>query len=319
MTGLAQTVDRLALFADPSRVRLAMLLAREPMSVAELTSVTELAQSRVSTHLARLRDAGLLRDEKRGASTRYALDEATMPEDVRALWQLVAARVEDRVIEADRQRADAVVRARRDNGWPERVAGEMERHYSPGRTWEALARALAGLVTLGDVLDVGSGDGTVAELLAPRAKSYTCLDASEAMIAAARKRLASCDNVRFVVADGERVPERDARFDAVLLFHVLTQTTRPAAMLAEAARLVRPGGVVCVATLAAHAHAELTAPYGHHNAGFTPKALRRLLDKTGLAVTSCELTSRERKPPYFEVLTALAHRPRTNGKNGPTR
>ena len=73
-------------------------------------------------------------------------------------------------------------RAERAAGWPDAVAGEMERHWSPGRNWESLARAVAGLVRLGDVVDIGSGDGSVAQLLGARAKSWTCVDRSERVL-----------------------------------------------------------------------------------------------------------------------------------------
>jgi ArsR family transcriptional regulator len=82
----------------------------------------------------------------------------------------------------------------------------MERHYSPGRTWEATARAFLGLVQLGDVLDGGSGDGTIAQLLAPRARSITCLDRSPRVLAAARARLARVSTVRYLLGELEAIP-----------------------------------------------------------------------------------------------------------------
>src|SRR5689334_23079439 len=159
MTSLAGTVDLLHLFGDPSRVRLTSLLARHELSVAELTTITDLAQSRVSTHLAKLREAGVLRDRRAGASTLYALNDAAMPPEAKRVWTMVREQTRDAVIEKDAERADQVVSAReRETSWPERVAGQMERHYSPGRTWESMARGLVGLLRLGDVLDAGSGD-----------------------------------------------------------------------------------------------------------------------------------------------------------------
>jgi ArsR family transcriptional regulator len=156
-------VSMLQTFADATRVRLLGLLADGELTVAELTSITELSQSRVSTHLGRLKESGLLRDRRVGTSTYYALREDTMPEEARSLWRLIHDVVGDSVIEGDRKRKKALLRARA-GSWPDAVAGEMERHYSPGRTWDATARGLLGIARFGDVLDVGGGDGALTEL-----------------------------------------------------------------------------------------------------------------------------------------------------------
>jgi hypothetical protein len=167
------------------------LLEEEQLTVAELVTITELAQSSVSTHLGKLREAGLLRDCRLGASTLYSLNDGNMPRDAKLVWSLVRGEIKDAVLDGDKGRCADVVKAReRTSAWPDAVAGQMERHYSPGRTWEATARGLVGLMHLGDVLDAGSGDGTMAQLLAPRAKSVTCLDRNEKMVEAARGRLA---------------------------------------------------------------------------------------------------------------------------------
>src|SRR5579884_1174521 len=189
------------------------------------------------------------------------------------------------------------------------VAGEMERHYSPGRTWEAVARAFVGLVALGDVLDAGAGDGAIAELLAPRARRITCLDRNARMVAAARMRLARASNVDVVRGDVTAIPAADAAFDQVLLLNVLTSVATPAAALAEVARVLRPGGQLVLVTLDAHTHATVTAAYGHVHAGFRPAALRRMLARAGLAVERCAVTSRERRQPHFQVITAFAQKP----------
>lgn len=305
MPNLATTVDLLHLFGDPTRVRLMALLAREELSVAELTNVTQLPQSRVSTHLGKLREADVLRDRRVGPSTFYALNDASMPDDARHVWSLVESRVDDAVIEGDRKRCEAVLRARNGNGrWPDVVAGEMERHYSPGRTWEAMARGFAALMSLGDVLDVGAGDGTIAEMIAPRARSYVALDVSEKLVAAARARLG--ERVRCVVGDGHALPFEDDTFDHVLLFNVLASAESPQKVLREAARVSR--GSVVVVTLDAHEYASVTAGYHHVHAGFRPATLRKHLEKAGLTVESCEVTSRERRAPHFAVVTAVARK-----------
>jgi ArsR family transcriptional regulator len=307
---LETTTDLFHLFGEPTRVRLAALLARHELTVAELTAVTDLAQSRVSTHLGKLKEAGVLRDRRNGASTFYALNESAMPPEARKVWELLERDVADAVLDGDRRRCEALVRAReRRAAWPDAVAGQMERHYSPGRTWEATARAFLGLVRLGDVLDAGSGDGTIAQLLAPRARSLTCLDRSEKMLAAARIRLAGLGNVRFLRGDLHGIPAAGASFDHVLLFNVLTHAEAPVRVLAEAARVLRAGGGLTLVTLDAHRHEEVTSAYGHVQPGFKPGALRAWLKRAGLEVERCEVTSRERRQPHFDVLTAFARKP----------
>lgn len=310
MTTIGTTVDALQLLGEPTRVRLMALLEGRELTVAELVAVTQLAQSSVSTHLGRLREAGVVRDRKAGPSTYYALNDGAMPAHARKVWQLLRSEVRDATIDGDRRRCDDVVRSRdRAARWPDAVAGEMERHWSPGRTWESLARAMVGLVELGDVLDVGSGDGTVAQLLASRARSWTCVDRSERMIEAARARLERRDNVRFEVADAGSLPMRDGSFDAVLALHVLTQLANPAAAVAECARVLRPGAALVLATLDAHQSADVTSAYGDVHAGFAPSALRRMLSRARLHVGACEVTSRDKRTPHFRVVTAFARKP----------
>jgi ArsR family transcriptional regulator len=218
--------------------------------------------------------------------------------------------LDDRVLATDASRRVDVVRARTDAAaWPDLVAGRMEHHYSPGRTWEATARGFLGLMHLGDVLDVGSGDGVMAQLLAPRSRSVTCLDRSDKVLAAARERLARVSNIRFAHGDMHDVPLADASFDHVLMFNVLTYASQPDGAVAEAFRLLRPGGELAVVTLDEHEHVEVSSAYHHVNGGFAPERLRALLERAGFELSLCEVSSRERRKPYFQVVTAFARRP----------
>lgn len=312
MRTLAQSTSLLSLLSDATRVRLLALLAGEELSVAELVKITELAQSRVSTHLAKLRDAGLLTSRRKGASTLHRAS-SVMPEGAKEIWSLVEAQLDDPLIGADRRRCRELVRAR-DKAWPDAVAGQMERHYSPGRTWEATARAFLGLSRFGDVLDAGSGDGTLAALIAPLARTVTCLDRSETVLEAAGHRLREQENVSFVEGDLLELPFDDGSFDHVMLFNVLTYTDRPARAIVEAARVLRAEGRLVAVTLEAHPHEEITAAYGHLVPGFETKTLRRHLLRAGLCVDRCEVTSRERRKPHFRVISAFAQKPSAQKK-----
>jgi ArsR family transcriptional regulator len=290
------------------------LLSEAELSVAEICRVTELSQSRVSGHLARLREGGLAAARARGSSNLYRVDEAQLPPDGLALLQLFAKRLADSVLDGDRRRLRETLRARTGGEtWPESIAGEMERHYSPGRTWEALGNALFTLLDLGDVLDVGCGDGHLASLLDGRCARYVGVDVSEKVIDAARRReqrrtgrSTAKHEVRFEVADMHSLPLPDASVDVVLMLHVLGYAADPKRALAEATRVLRPGGRAVVSTLLEHPHADVTARYGHVNAGVQPDALRRLLRRAGMTPQFCEITSRERRAPHFQVLTAIA-------------
>lgn len=305
---LAATSALLRLLSDPTRVRLLALLEREELTVAELSSVLRLAQPRVSTHLAKLKEADLVRDRRAGVSAYYRFN-GELPAREEALLRALKESVDDAVLRNDDDRLPGVLAQRAGaEGWADSVAGDMERHYSPGRTWEALARAMTQLVETGDVLDIASGDGVLAELLAPRARSIVCVDASERVVGAARARLKSLPNVSVELGDMHALDLGERRFDLVLLMHALTYTERPAAVLTEAARLLRPGGRLLAATLGRHAHRTTVEPFDHRNLGFKPDELRDYARKAGFEVIACERATKERRPPHFEVVTLLARK-----------
>jgi len=299
----------LRVLADPTRVRLLALLEREELTVAELASVTRLAQPRVSTHLAKLKEAALVHDRRAGVSAYYRFSDDLDGAEA-ALWRALCEGTDDPLLRQDAERLPAVLAMRAaDQNWADSVAGDMERHYSPGRTWEAMARATLPLLVPGDVLDIASGDGVLAELLAPHAKSYVCVDASERVVSAARERLKPHRNVRVLIGDMHALKLPDASFDLALLMQALTYSDRPAAAVAEAARLLRPGGRLVVTSLARHEHRDAVEPYGHANLGFTTRELVKMAEKAKLKVSSCEAVTREKRAPHFEVLSMHAVKP----------
>ncbi|HET6395996.1 MAG TPA: metalloregulator ArsR/SmtB family transcription factor [Pseudoxanthomonas sp.] len=301
---------RLKVFADATRVRLLALLELEELTVAELSSITRLAQPRVSTHLARLKEAGLVRDRRAGVSAYYRFDETALDPAQRALWQALSTGSDDPLLRQDAERLPAVLAARAaDQNWADSVAGDMERHYSPGRTWEALARSALPLMETGDVLDIASGDGVLAELLAPHAKRYVCIDTSARVVAAASERLRRLANVEVREGDMHALPFREGSFDLVVLMHALTYSARPAQAVAEAARVLRRGGRLLLTSLARHEHRSVVEAYGHVNLGFAEKELRRFAEKAGLQVATLETVTRERRPPHFEVISLIGSKP----------
>jgi len=309
MASLADTSESLRLLADTNRLRLLALLQAEELTVAELVRVTGMTQSRVSTHLGRLREAGLVHDRRAGNATFYRAREGKTAGPARALWEQVRVAADDPLLETDAARVRVVLSERSGRAeWADGVAGSMERRYSPGRTWESALRSLLGLLRLGAVLDIASGDCAIAELLAPRAATVTCLDHSPAVLEVGRHRLRAFAHARFVLGDMQAIPLPSASFDQVLLLASLMLARDPARAVREAARVLRPGGVLVANALASHRHAERAAEWGHVHPGFTPRALRAMAEDAGLAVELCEVTSRERRVPHFEVVTLHARR-----------
>lgn len=301
---------RLKVLADATRVRLLALLEREELTVAELSSITRLAQPRVSTHLAKLKEAGLVRDRRAGVSAYYRFDEEAMDAPQRSLWRTLREGSDDPLLRQDAERIPDVLAARAaDANWADSVAGDMERHYSPGRTWEAMARSALPLLAPGSVLDIASGDGVLAELLAPHSREYVCVDASSRVVTAASDRLRRFPNVQVREGDMHALPFPDGHFDLVVLMHALTYAARPAVAVAEAARVLRPGGRLLLSSLAKHEHRAAVEAYGHVNLGFSDKDLRRFVEKAGLLIATSETVTREKRPPHFEVISIIGTKP----------
>jgi ArsR family transcriptional regulator len=283
---LAEATSLLRLLSDSTRVRLLALLRREELTVAEISSVLGLAQPRVSTHLAKLKEAGLVRDRRAGVSAYYRINDAEADGAAELLGALEQG-VDDALLESDAQRLPAVLARRaRERGWADSVAGDMERHYSPGRTWEALARSALPLMEAGDVLDIASGDGVLA----------------------ASERLRKLENVEVREGDMHALPFGAAQFDLVVLMHALTYSEHPAQAVLEAARVLRPGGRLLLTSLARHEHRQVVEAYGHVNLGFTEKELQKFVAKAGLDIISSEAVTRERRPPHFEVIALMARK-----------
>ena len=300
----------LKVLADPTRVRLLALLEHEEITVAELASTTGLAQPRVSTHLAKLKEFDLVRDRRSGVSSYYRFNDKDLEPAEHSLWQALRSGTDDPLLKQDFERLSLVLARRAaDQNWPDTVAGDMERHYSPGRTWEALARTALPLISPGEVLDVASGDGVLAELFAPYAKRYVCVDSSPKVVLAAAERLKKWPTVSVMKADMHELPFGAAQFDLVLMMHALSYTKKPALVIEEAARVLKPKGQLLLSCLMKHGHRSVVEPFGHENLGFSQKELIRHAEKSGLTVKHCEVVSRERRAPHFEILMLLAEKP----------
>jgi ubiquinone/menaquinone biosynthesis C-methylase UbiE len=110
-------------------------------------------------------------------------------------------------------------------------------------------------------------------------------------------------------ADMHALPFEADSFDLVVLMHALTYAAKPAHAVAEAARVLKPGGRLLLSSLARHEHRAVVEAYGHANLGFSAKELKRFVEKAGLKVQAADTVTREKRPPHFEVISLIASRP----------
>ena len=281
--------------ADPTRLRIMRLLSAMELAVGEIAQVLGQSQPRVSRHVRILCDAGLAERRKEGSWVflRSAIGEDRAPPLGSAAARLLAAAERDDAVFAARCGEDrrhlAAIRAARETSaeaYFARHATEWDRlrllHSPDGPVEVALAAAL-GEDDLGALLDVGTGTGRIAELLAPRAARVTGLDKSPEMLRIARARLQNfpADTIELVQGDFLALPFADGSFDTVLFHQVLHYAQAPEGVLAEAARVVRPGGAIAVVDFAAHDREELRERHAHARLGFSDEQMLALLCDAG--------------------------------------
>jgi ArsR family transcriptional regulator len=276
--------------AEPTRLRILALAARGAFCVTEFTEILGQSQPRLSRHLRLLCEAGVLVRLREGANAWFGLPPEDSPGFSLARAVLEKLPESDEVLAADRRQAARVLaeRARAATVTFERKGAEWDEMGALGLPADAVEAALLGLLpqgNLGRALDIGTGTGRLLELLAPRLASGLGVDASRAMLALARARLARPGLTHCAVrlADMYRLPLPDGGFDLVLLHMVLHHAEDPAAALAEAARVLRPGGRLLLVDLAPHDNAEALHRLAHRWPGFSGEAMRGLLTEAGLA------------------------------------
>jgi ArsR family transcriptional regulator len=297
--------------ADPNRLRILLLLKAEELSVAELQEILVMGQSTISTHLSQLKQAGLVEDRRIGKNSLYRLTTGN-GNDVLAD---PLARAQKEIPEAvhDRATARRVVKKRQDKmrAFFDSVAGRLGKDYVPGKSWKALAEALLKLMPPMVIADLGAGDGSFSLLLAQNATKVIAVDSSAKMIEFAREqaRRHHVKNVDYRLGDMEELPIDDESVDLVFFSQSLHHALHPQNAIAEAARILRPGGRIAILDLAKHRFEEAREMYADEWLGFSETELESMLQYAGFQIPQTSIIYKDEKPPHFQTLLAVAHKP----------
>ena len=270
--------------AEPTRLRLLALAGRGAFCVMEFTEILGQSQPRLSRHLRLLVEAGVMERVREGANVWF-----TLPPDTGLVQDLLTRLpADDPVLESDRRQAARVLaeRARIASDSFRKQGAEWDEAHALALPVEAIEQAVltAAGPAPGRLLDIGTGTGQLLALLAPRLERGLGVDASRAMLALARSRLAKPELAHCAVrqADMYRLPLPNGGFDTAVLQMVLHYAEDPAAAVTEAARVLRPGGRLLVVDLLHHDRTELLDRLAHRWPGFHDGTIRALLEDAGL-------------------------------------
>jgi ubiquinone/menaquinone biosynthesis C-methylase UbiE len=289
MSARVPIAEHFQALADPSRVRILALLRTMELSVGELAQVLGQSQPRVSRHVKILADSGLLDRHKEGSWVFLAL---TGGDRVDALFRLIDVWLDPQsreVLAADAVRL-AAVRADRAEAAARYFAAHAEvwdsirsLHVAESAVERAIKAAL-GDQPIGRLLDIGTGTGRMIELLGPSASKALGVDRSSEMLRLARVKLdkAGIADASLRQADMYALPLGDHSADSVVVHQVLHYAQAPAAAVAEAARVLRPGGRLLVVDFAAHEREDLRIRDAHLRLGFTDEAMDGWFQAAGL-------------------------------------
>ena len=314
-------LDHLAALADTTRSRILLLLDRHELTVSELCGIVQLPQSTVSRHLKALADAGWIAARAEGTSHLYTMTRDELDGSARRLWLLVREQVGPTPAAAqDQRRLQAALADRRTKS--------QEFFSSSAGQWDRVRDELFGdrfhlaaLAAFADrewtVGDLGCGTGTVSAALAPFVAHVVAVDGSAPMLQAAKKRLQGFDNIDLRRGELESLPIDDARLDAATLMLVLHHVPEPERALAEAARVLKPGGRIVLVDMLPHDRESYRQQMGHVWLGFSDEHVRRLLAGTGfeeVRIVSLPPDAKAKGPGLF---VATARRPRKHEDTKP--
>jgi len=308
---MGEPIELVKLLSDSTRLRLLALLEQEPLSVVELQEVMGMGQSRISSHLSLLKQAGLVEDRREGKKSFYS-SRPPRAKTLRNVYEatLEAVRSSQSEIAEDSQNLDRILAIRRaeSEAYFKMVAGKLGKNYCPGRSWEAIGHFLLLLTPSIDIVDLGAGEGVLSQLLARQARSVTCIDNSPAMVKVGSDlaRDHGIENLTYKLGDIENVPLPDASVDLALLSQALHHAGKPEKAIDEAWRILRPGGRLVVLDLKEHSFEQARELYADRWLGFSPNRLYNWIKDRGFEKVTVDPVARETREPFFETLLATA-------------
>ena len=306
---MASTINLLRLLADPTRLRLLLLLEEAELSVAELQEIMGMGQSRISSHLAQLKRAGMVTDRRAGKNVYYGPKrvrrngmQGRVNEIVRALARELPETSRDRTA------LKLALRKRQDQAreYFDELAGKFGRSYVPGRSWQALAHTLITLLPPLTVADLGAGEGTLSQLLAKNSRKVIAIDNSPKMVAFG-SRLAKkhgFKNLEYRLGDIQDPPIAKNSVDLAVLSQALHHAIRPERAIAAAYRMLRKNGRVVILDLLSHRFEKARELYADHWLGFSEIQLHEFLDEAGFRNIDVRVVAREKQSPHFQTVLA---------------
>jgi SAM-dependent methyltransferase len=310
-------VKILRVLADPSRLRILLLLGSEELSVAELQQILVMGQSTISTHLSQLKQARLVEDRRTGKSNLYRLRRVE-PADGILAGLLAQARQEIPQAAADQADLRRVLHKRQNTmrAFFDSVAGRFGKDYVPGRSWKGVAEALLRLMPPMVIADLGAGEGAFALLLAERAKKVIAVDNSARMIEVGRElaRNHGIGNVEHRLGDMEKVPIKDGSIDLVFFSQSLHHALHPERAVEEAWRILRPGGRVVILDLAKHRFEEARELYADEWLGFSEAEMEAMLEEAGFTEVQTSIAHKEQEAPQFQTLLVIGNKKSSKAK-----
>lgn len=298
----------LKLIADSTRLRILSLLAEESLSVGELQEILGMGQSRISTQLSQLKQGGLVADERNGKQNVYS---CTADHQLLEVIRMACGDLAD--VAADQVALNHVIGRRKDaaRSYFDELAGRFGKDYVPGRSWKALAEALLKVQHFGVVADLGAGEGTLAQLLAPKAAKVIAVDLSPGMVEfgsnLARKH--GLTNLEYRLGDIEAPPIDPDSLDIAILSQALHHAEHPQRAIDAAFNILKAGGKLIVLDLVQHQFDQARELYADRWLGFSESQLAAMLTKSGFSMIETLTPDREPQPPHFQTLLAVGQKP----------
>jgi ArsR family transcriptional regulator len=299
--------ETLALLADATRLRALLLLQQQELSVVELQEILGMGQSRISNHLAHLRQAALVKDRRAGKNSYYTLGDAPALRDLAPVLAAAAREIPEATRDATALKVAMKKRADRAREYFNKLAGKFGRAYCPGRSWEAVANFLFVLIPESLVVaDLGAGEGTISQMLAKRAKRVIAVDNSEKMVEFGAKlaRENGFKNLEYRLGDLETPPIPAGSVDLALLSQALHHAEHPGAAVHAAHRILKRGGRLVILDLLQHQFEDARELYADRWLGFSEADLHGWLEQAGFRDVEVTVVARETQPPCFQTLLA---------------